>query len=278
MIAVVKHPCLVPDWHAGFLAMLPGIARHVRRAFAHLTPAARQEAEAEAIAAALVAYRRLFQLGKAELAYVTPLSRYAVHHVRNDRHVGGSQSSRDVLSQLAQRKYGFLVAGLSDSDEATDDWKLVAVEDRTATPADTAALRCDFAAWLGTLSWRNRRLAEALAAGQSTQDAATAFHVSPGRISQLRSRLRDSWGRFQGELPAPQQARQKHLKKGGSDGNIDRRQLARRGGVCGLLRGQANRVSEGIQRRAAMAAATLVTPKRLTALGGWRRQTMISTK
>src|SRR5438477_13179209 len=90
-----------------FLALLPAIRRYARCHFRHLRPAAREEAVAESIAAALVAYRRLIQRGREDLIYATPLAKYGTLHVRTGRHVGGCQSSGDVLSCSAQRRRGF---------------------------------------------------------------------------------------------------------------------------------------------------------------------------
>ena len=61
------------------------------------------------------------------------------------------------------------------------------VEDRKAGPAETAAARMDLAAWFGTLTKRNRKIAKALALGEPTAAAAKKFGISPGRISQLRT-------------------------------------------------------------------------------------------
>jgi hypothetical protein len=79
------------------------------------------------------------------------------------------------------------------------------VDDKRATPADTAASRIDFAAWLDRLSARRRKIAQVLATGESTSAAARRFRVSP-RISQIRRELHQVWQRYQGEelLPARQ--------------------------------------------------------------------------
>jgi hypothetical protein len=38
-----------------------------------------------------------------------------------------------------------------------------------------------------------------LATGEATKTAARKFHVTPGRISQLRREFQDSWQEYQGE-------------------------------------------------------------------------------
>jgi hypothetical protein len=63
-----------------------------------------------------------------------------------------------------------------------------------------AACRIDFAEWLRRLTARLRKIALALASGETTKGAAEKFGLSPARISQLRERLRKSWEAFQGEV------------------------------------------------------------------------------
>jgi hypothetical protein len=73
------------------------------------------------------------------------------------------------------------------------------VEDKRATPADVAACRIDFAEWLRRLSVRLRKIALALAAGETTKGAAEQFGLSPARISQIREGLKKNWEAFQGD-------------------------------------------------------------------------------
>jgi FixJ family two-component response regulator len=73
------------------------------------------------------------------------------------------------------------------------------VEDRKAGPAETAAARIDMAAWLRTLTRRQREIASFLARGESTSSAAKRFNVSAPRIAQIRRELHDRWQEFCGE-------------------------------------------------------------------------------
>jgi hypothetical protein len=66
-----------------------------------------------------------------------------------------------------------------------------------------AAGRIDFGNWLQVLTARLRRIAKVLATGESTTRAAKRFSVSPGRISQIRQELKQSWETFQGETETP---------------------------------------------------------------------------
>jgi hypothetical protein len=181
------------------MALLPDTRRHVRFAFRRLAPDRREEAIQEALANALVAYIRLFELGKTDVAYATPLADYAVRQVCDGRQVACPLNSYDVLSPYAQRKQGFAVSRLQRPDETEGTWKEILVEDRNCTPAELAASRLDFDAWLRRLPRHKRRVASTLAGGETTSGTAKKFKVTPGRVSQLRRELSESWDLFQGE-------------------------------------------------------------------------------
>src|SRR6185312_5412923 len=189
-----------PPWHAGFMALLPDIRRHVRFAFRRLQPDRREEAMQESLANALVAYVRLYELGRTAVAYASPLASYAVRQVCCGRQVAGRLNSHEVLSTYSQRKHGFTVTRLQRADETERTWKEILVEDPSCTPAELAASRLDFDAWLRRLQRRKRRIALTLAAGETTCGTARKFRVTPGRVSQLRRELADNWDQFHGEV------------------------------------------------------------------------------
>jgi hypothetical protein len=56
----------------------------------------------------------------------------------------------------------------------------------------------DFASWLRLLPTLRRKIALALASGETTSATAKKFGVTPARISQLRQWLKESWEAFQG--------------------------------------------------------------------------------
>jgi hypothetical protein len=150
----------MPAWHAGFLKLLPSIERHAQIEFRHLAPEARQEATQEIVANAMFAYARLVHLGKEEVAYATPLARFAVAQYRTGRLVSTRLNLRDITSLYCQRRKGFVVERLDHWDGADECWREVLVEDRSCTPADLAASRIDFTAWMASLPPRNRRAAK----------------------------------------------------------------------------------------------------------------------
>ena len=192
-----------PAWHGPFLKMLPAITRHARIAFRYLAPERRDEAVQAVICNCCCAVARLAELGKLDIAYPTVLARFGVAQVRDGRLTGGRLNCKDVLSGYCQRLKGILVERLDHFDEEENAWAEVVVEDRTTGPAEIARVHIDFDAWLRQLSRRNRRIAEFLALGNRTQDAAQKFKISEGRVSQLRRELAESWRAFVGDDPMP---------------------------------------------------------------------------
>ena len=141
--------------------------------------------------------------GREHIASATPLARFAVAQVRQGRRVGGRLNSVDVSSEYCRAKKGVLLLSLDSPDQASGSCRELLVEDQRSTPADVAAARIDIDQWLTTLPGRRRRLAELLATGETTSDAAVAFSISRGRVSQLRRELRRAWLTFQGDaVPA----------------------------------------------------------------------------
>ena len=191
----------VPHWKELFLKMLPLIENYAQRAFRDLDPEARDDAVQEVIANATVAFVRLVELGKVDLAYPSVLARFGVAQVCDGRRVGNRLRISDVLSVYAQRKKGFRVHSLDRFDNESGEWLETVVEDMRTPVPDQVAFRIDFPDWLSRQTKRNRHIAEALAVGQSTGDVARQFGVSPSRISQLRQEFYQSWREFHGDPP-----------------------------------------------------------------------------
>ena len=203
MVAIAKRNRFrksVPACHSLFSAMLPRIVTHARISFRHLRPEAREEAAAECVANAFVAFARLVQLDKVDLAYPSVLARYAVAQVKAHRKVGGSLNVKDVLSGYAQRQKGFFVERLDRFDDEENAWREAVVQDTRLAPVpEIVRFRVDFADWLSTLSTRDRRVALMLASGEATGRTARRFGISAGRVSQIRRQLHERWCRYQGE-------------------------------------------------------------------------------
>jgi hypothetical protein len=192
-----------PAWHKRLVEMLPAIRRHARIAFRHLRSEAREEAIEAVVCNACCALARLAELDKLDIAYASPLARYGVAQVRDGRKVGCKLNIRDVLSPYCQQRKRITVERLDKFDEEEGRWIEAVVEDHRTPPPDQAAFRCDFPAWLSSLTRRNRRIAEALALSHTTGHVAKRFKLSEGRISQIRTELKQGWQRFVGDEPVP---------------------------------------------------------------------------
>jgi hypothetical protein len=194
-----KQDDQIPNWHPRFLALVPAIRHTAEMCFQKLRPELRQDMVEEVIAYSLLAYARLVERGKEDLAFPSALARFGVAQVRQGRQVGCRLNSKDVSSRWAQQRKGFKVERLDKLDSETGEWREILIQDKRSTPADIAASRVDFAAWLATMSSLRREIARCLSTGMSTREAAQQFDVSPGRISQIRREFQESWHAFHGE-------------------------------------------------------------------------------
>lgn len=141
--------------------------------------------------------------GRTEAATWSSLAKFAVKQVREGRRVGSSLNIKVISSEYCQQRKGVSVRELHDWDEQDQKWQEMLVEDKTATPADLAASRIDFPAWLETLNPRDRKIALKLSEGESTSRVARLFRISAGRVSQLRQELSEAWQLFHGDLEVP---------------------------------------------------------------------------
>ena len=160
-----------------FERMLPSIERRISHRLRHLNRQAREELTADAVALAYEMFVALVRRDKADLAYATPLATYACRQALAGRHLGSSLNIGDVTSHYCQRRKGVRVQRLDRFDQDEGTWKEVLVEDRTANPAEIAAMRIDFQDWLASLSRRKRRIAQTLATGERTSKAARLFQM-----------------------------------------------------------------------------------------------------
>ncbi len=186
------------DRHNNFLAILPEIRRQALFAFRALRAEAKEEAVAETIANVFVAFNRLMEQGKGTNIYASALTRYAVAQIRSGRKVGASLNSNCVLSEAARQMHGLQIDRLGYCAKC-GEWFEFIVDDRRTPVPDQAAFRCDFPGWLNTLSPQKRQIAEKLVVGHTTTEVAQACRISPGRVSQIRRELDDSWWKYHGE-------------------------------------------------------------------------------
>ena len=76
----------------------------------------------------------------------------------------------------SQARQAFVVEQL-DHRSPTQPWEEQSLVDKRATPAELAACKLDFAAWLKRLSHVKRQLALRLTAGDTAREAAMQFRL-----------------------------------------------------------------------------------------------------
>jgi hypothetical protein len=187
-----------------FLAHLPRFLAHARFAFRRVDcPETRADRVAETLALAWKHFAALARRGKRPERFVTTLALRCTQAVKAGRRLTGSENGGDVLSPVAQVRHGFAVGRLPDRDRALEchplpDELTEALTDntRSAVP-EQAAFRLDFPRWRASLRRRDRKILDALAGGERTDDAARQFGISPGRVSQLRREFERGWEEFQ---------------------------------------------------------------------------------
>lgn len=179
--------------HAAFESLMPRLRTHARARFRHLNATDREEAVAEVVAYGFVSFLRLTKRGKDPAMFAAVFAHFVAKAVANGRGVVRRLSTRDLLG----RPRGERVAVHKLDDPMPDGgwWRDLAL-DRRVRVDDQAIFNIDFPAWLGTLSAVKRHVAELLARGHATDEAASQTGLSPGRVSQLRRELADSWSDF----------------------------------------------------------------------------------
>jgi hypothetical protein len=192
-----------------FTATLKAVEDAARHAFRRLPRQDREEALAAARAAAWGAWAGLLRRGKDPVEVgVHAIANNAVRYVKSGRKLGNptcGRGARDVWHPRAHRALGLRVVSFEElAGPPPGSWQQWLAEDNRVTPADEACFRLDFAAWLGGLPEKKRRVAELLAEGHEPGLVARMVGVSPARVSQLRTELAGSWEAFQGPASVPE--------------------------------------------------------------------------
>ena len=171
-------------------SVLPVVRAYAYRAFAGYDAERREEYVAEAVSAAFVSFVSLLKRGRARRVTAGRLAYFAVKHVRNGRHVGGSQNgARDAMTTRDGRS-PIRFGTIDDLPTVFHD----ALVDNTQSPvSEQAAFRIDFAEFLSGQSEKKQEVAVLLAQGHRGKDVATMVGLTPGRVTQIRQELDTEW-------------------------------------------------------------------------------------
>ena len=186
-----------------FTATLKAVEDAARFAFRRYRRQDREEAVAEARAAAWSAWTGLLRRGKDPLAVgVTGIANNAVRNVRQGRRIGNRTCGRgamDIQHPRVHRALGLRVVSFADlAGPQIGSWRDWLAEDNRVTPADEAIFFLDYQAWLAGLPEKKRRVAELLAVGHEGFVVARLVGIAQSRVTQLRHELEASWRAFQG--------------------------------------------------------------------------------
>jgi DNA-binding NarL/FixJ family response regulator len=179
--------------HAAFVSLVPRLQTHARIRFRHLRPVDREEAVAEVVAYGFASFLRLKARGKDPTTFPAVFAHFVARAVANGRGVVPRLSARDLLGR--PRGERVTVHKLGDPMPDGGWWRDLAL-DRRVRVDEQAAFNLDFPAWLATLTAVKRHVAELLARGHATDEAASRTGLSASRVSQLRRELADSWFDF----------------------------------------------------------------------------------
>jgi hypothetical protein len=216
MIASANFNVSSPDrLQESFVAeLLPRVELHARISFRHVRCAdQRADKINEAVALAWKWFVRLVERKKDVSTFPMAFTFLVVKAVNGGRRVTGMERAKDVMNPLTQRRHGFQVEPLPTStrtsvaelyskphgQQQVDAFEEILKDDSTTPVPDQAAFRIDWPRFFRSLPKRDRRLARFLAMGNSGKDAANKFHLSQGRVTQLRQRWCREWRAFQGE-------------------------------------------------------------------------------
>jgi hypothetical protein len=216
------------DLQSAFQGIMPRIELHADIYFRHVRcHDTRAERVAETLALAWKWFLRLSEKGKDATGFPAVLAQYAARAVKSGRRACGQHKSKDVMNPLTQKRHGFRVESLPVSTRTAQEslysrpggqrlhdlFEERLVDNTVTPPAEQAIFRIDFAAWMESLTPRERRMVEAMAANERTLDISKMFELSPGRISQMRREFHEGWERFCGDRdddPSPACAPEQH--------------------------------------------------------------------
>jgi hypothetical protein len=153
---------------AAFLAVLPRVAAVARFAFRHVRrPDTRADRVGEAVALAWKKFLLLSARGKDPTTFATTLAARCCQAVRAGRRLVRAERTKDVLSPVAQARYGFRVLSLPPLERLLGgpplqpDLADALWDDPKGRVPDLAAFRIDYPAWRAGLGRRHRRVLDA---------------------------------------------------------------------------------------------------------------------
>ena len=177
------------DLQKSFEPLIETIIGICQLQFRGLAPEAKDEAIANTVGLCWKYNLRLVDQGRHDDEHVfNSMVFWPTRHTRQGRMVQQRKGSKDALEYRNRGRVSF--------DDSFDLNGFVG--ERTPVP-DGVAYRIDVQAFLNTLGAKSRTIAHDLAQGMTTKEVARLHGVTPGAISQFRTRFKKWYEEFQGE-------------------------------------------------------------------------------
>ena len=192
------------DQNADFLKLLPAVENHASISFRHLPDTDREEAIAEATAAAFVNFDSARRRGILHRLTPSSVARYAVLHAQDGRRVGGpAENTHDLMSRKAQRVRRFRCRSPNNRYDCMKDptapvRKLLLSDHRRDPVSDLACFRIDWSDYLRQQHDRTRAAISMLAEGYKRSEVADRLGATRPAVTQRTARAEREWKRFEG--------------------------------------------------------------------------------
>jgi hypothetical protein len=170
-----------------FTCLLPDLTSMAAAAFRYLDPEAREEAVQNTLALTWHAFIALIEKGRGdEPGIIKSVLWFSIKQTRAGRTVpsGGESKPKDAFTYSKKGRVRFEKIDLR-----------YFVSDDTPVP-EVVSFNVDVPAFFETLNDRQRRMAEDLMAGESTSAVAAKYKVTPGAVSQFRTRFKELFDVF----------------------------------------------------------------------------------
>jgi len=181
----------VPTFEALLEKMMPHFTYFVKKMKRRYKRFDIDDAMQDLVGFALENYHSLVRRGKQ--TFFTPIMKFAIKRYCAGRRFVGT-SSTDVLSEQTQRLGKSRTCQLSAFDGVTDTWYFM--DDKKPNVFRTVQTKLDYHDWYHRHSAKDQQIIQDLAMGETTNDVAKKYGVTPGAISQRRKTFEKSWNAF----------------------------------------------------------------------------------
>jgi hypothetical protein len=162
-----------------FTTRLPELQRIAQSAFRHLSSDRRDEAVQNVLTLCWKQYRALVLKGRPDAAdMLGSILFYSIRQTKCGRMIQGCPSTKDTFEK---RRRGEVIA---------EDIEVHDLMGRTTPVLEAVSFRVDIPKFFETLTDRQRETARLLASGFTTSEVAELMDVTPGAVSQFRSRFK----------------------------------------------------------------------------------------